>query len=48
MRTKVQVTTHKACAYYADLVLLSISVSWIMLLDKRSSFVLVVCAPFDY
>ena len=41
MRPNDQVATHKARAIYADLILLSISVSWIMLINKCSSFVLV-------
>ena len=36
-----QVATHEASAHYADLALLSISVLWMMLLDKHSLFVLV-------
>ena len=41
MRPKSQVATREASAQYGYLVLLSISMSWVMLLDKRSLFVLV-------
>ena len=40
MRTKGEVATGEASAYCADLTLLSMSVSWMVLLDKRSLFVL--------
>ena len=41
MRPKAQVATRVANTYYTDFALLSISVSWLMLLDKHSLFVLV-------
>ena len=41
MRSKGQVATHEASIHYANLTLLSIAVSWNMLLDKCSLFVLV-------
>ena len=44
MRPKDKVATREAGVHYADLTPLLISVSWMMLLDKRSSFVLVVRA----
>ena len=40
MRPKDQVVTREASAHYAYLGLPSISVSWMMLLDKHSSFML--------
>ena len=45
MRHKGQVATHEASTHYADLTLLSVSVLWMMLLDKCSSFVLVNLEP---
>ena len=41
MRPKGQVATCEASAPYANFMLLLISLPWIMLLDKRYSFVLV-------
>ena len=41
MRTKAQVGIPEASAYFAVLALLSISVSWTVILDNRSLFMLV-------
>ena len=41
MKPKGQVAPREASTYYADLALLLISVLWMMLLDKRSLFMLV-------
>ena len=40
IRPKAQVATHEASTHYADLALQSISMSWMMQLDKRTLCVL--------